>query len=108
MTDPAKAVKGAFTKKTGKNAALIGLGIGAAEFGDYLIKKVGKTDKVPDGVSGLFVAGIAAAFKQPAISIGGLVDTGVVTVRTLTGYDVTKPAEGVNNMSKNNSDEKVY
>lgn len=107
MADPAGAVKGAFTKTTGKKALLVGTGIAIAEIIDYGIKVVGKTDKVPDGVGGLITAAGAAIAKQPAVVIGGLVDTGVVAVRTLTGYDITKPDKQIKDMQANNTDEKV-
>ena len=105
MADPAGAVKGAFTKTTGKKALLVGTGIAIAEIIDYGIKVVGKTDKVPDGVSGLVIAPLAALAKQPAVTVGALADTGMRALDMLTGYDITKPKEQVDNMTKRTSDE---
>ena len=110
MSGEKDAVKKVFTKETAVKAGKVTVGIAAAEIIDFGLSKIkidGKEGAIPNGVGGFVAATLAALGKQPAIVVGALADSTIVITRTVTGYDVTKPKDGIDNMKTNNTDEKV-
>lgn len=106
-------VKKVFSKDTLIKAGKVFVGAAASEIinygADYAASKLtnGKTRKVPHEVGGLVVAVSGAIVKQPAVSVGGLVDTGVNLVRDLTGFDINKPAQGAEKIADRTLSEDV-